>query len=454
MTDQEIETYIYRGRSLEELVPRIRTELGDDAVIVGRRETTVGGVGGFFARREIEVEVRPGADWERAADERAQAFAQQLAQAHERFEPPAAPVVRPATAPEIDALPGTADVTVDDLFPEPEPQATHRLAALFDAGRLPAEPAAPEDDDEPAAVEAQVEPELQEEEPEPELREEPEPEPEPVFVPAPLPELVVPALAPGTDGVALPPAAQVAVDGLVAHGLREGLAVAVAQEAVASLVPLLPDTELHVLVAEALVRRIPVAPLHRGAGALAFVGPGGTGKTRCVARLAAAHARTGRVPVTVVALHPTDGGAELRRLLAPYGVTLHAIESGAEGAATIAALRGDGLVLVDTPGVSPRAADELASLAAELRSLSPDEVHLTVSATIGPAAAQELVGGVRPLGVTALAVTHTDDTELLGTVVGLAMDAGLPLSYLTRGQAVDAGLRPAVARALAVELLP
>src|SRR4051794_17478947 len=104
MTDQETETYIYRGRSLEELVPRIRTELGEDAVIVGRRETTVGGVGGFSARREIEVEVRPGSDWERASDARAQVFAQQLADAHERLEP-RPPVARPMTAPEIDALP-------------------------------------------------------------------------------------------------------------------------------------------------------------------------------------------------------------------------------------------------------------------------------------------------------------------------------------------------------------
>src|SRR3954470_9853121 len=75
------ETYTYRGRSLDELVPRIRSELGDDAVIVARRETTSGGVGGFFAKREIEVEVRPG---ESAGPKVAAAFAAQLAEAQER----------------------------------------------------------------------------------------------------------------------------------------------------------------------------------------------------------------------------------------------------------------------------------------------------------------------------------------------------------------------------------
>ncbi|MDX8152831.1 hypothetical protein SK069_14615 [Patulibacter brassicae] len=50
----------YRGRSLEELLPRICEELGDDAVILRRREGLAGGVGGFFQQRYIEVEAAPG----------------------------------------------------------------------------------------------------------------------------------------------------------------------------------------------------------------------------------------------------------------------------------------------------------------------------------------------------------------------------------------------------------
>src|SRR5215213_246697 len=117
MAPEDQETFTYRGRSLEELVPRIRQELGDDAVIVARRETTSGGVGGFFAKREIEVEVRPG---ESAGPKVAAAFAAQLAEAQERQQTAGATggavgetgAVRPATAPEIDALPGSTNVTV------------------------------------------------------------------------------------------------------------------------------------------------------------------------------------------------------------------------------------------------------------------------------------------------------------------------------------------------------
>jgi flagellar biosynthesis protein FlhF len=565
MASEDQQTFTYRGRSLEELVPRIRQELGDDAVIVSRRETTSGGVGGFFAKREIEVEVRPGAS---AGPDVAAAFAAQLAEAQQRaggadlLQPPAG--VRPMTAPEIDALPGSADVTVDDLFPPAPPPQAQGLAALFNAGLSPAEPeaepAAPaqepepaarrevldddeweivygddDEDDEPEAFAPApvAQPPVVEDEPtgmfdylgatpddhaptaaapapsalptpgvpapsadgapliepfapaaEPladasEATPFPEPPaaaPEPVAVapPAveappvepvpfwdppvapsaePVPDPVVSAAAPAAP-LALPPAALLAAERLVARGLRQGLADAIAQDAMSGLAPLLPDADPKDLVTDALARRIPTHPLRSGPGVVGFVGPGGAGKTRCVARLAAAHARHGVLPVSVVALRSPDGGAELRRLLAPYGVELHAVESGAEGAARIAGPRGEGLVIVDTPGVSPRSTGELRALGAELDALAPDELHLVVSATIGPAAAGELVGGVRELGVGALVPTHTDETEMLGTVVGLAIDSGLPLSYLARGQAVEAGLRPASAAELARDLVP
>src|SRR5215471_11725056 len=49
-------TKTFRGRTLEELLPQIREQLGPDAVITHQREGLVGGVGGFFAKRCIEVE--------------------------------------------------------------------------------------------------------------------------------------------------------------------------------------------------------------------------------------------------------------------------------------------------------------------------------------------------------------------------------------------------------------
>lgn len=51
------ETRTYRGGSLEELLPQILAELGPEAVITKQREGVVGGLGGFFGKRCVEVEV-------------------------------------------------------------------------------------------------------------------------------------------------------------------------------------------------------------------------------------------------------------------------------------------------------------------------------------------------------------------------------------------------------------
>jgi flagellar biosynthesis GTPase FlhF len=59
MEDLDMDTTTYRGRSLEELLPQIRAELGPDAIVLRRREGLAGGVGGFFQRPFVEVEARP-----------------------------------------------------------------------------------------------------------------------------------------------------------------------------------------------------------------------------------------------------------------------------------------------------------------------------------------------------------------------------------------------------------
>src|SRR3954454_24285565 len=54
--DPDVKTF--RGRSLEEMLPQIREELGPDAIVLRRREGLAGGVGGFFQRPFVEVEAR------------------------------------------------------------------------------------------------------------------------------------------------------------------------------------------------------------------------------------------------------------------------------------------------------------------------------------------------------------------------------------------------------------
>src|SRR3954454_22162494 len=56
--DTTAETKTFRGRSLEMVLPQVRTELGPDAIVVRRREGLAGGVAGFFQRSYVEVDAR------------------------------------------------------------------------------------------------------------------------------------------------------------------------------------------------------------------------------------------------------------------------------------------------------------------------------------------------------------------------------------------------------------
>jgi flagellar biosynthesis GTPase FlhF len=220
--------------------------------------------------------------------------------------------------------------------------------------------------------------------------------------------------------------------------------------------PLATDPQMQPLLRDAIARRIPIATPRRGpdGGVVGFVGPGGSGKTRCVARMATAYATRSDRPVAVVTLRPKDGGAELQRLLAPIGVPIHAEDDAAAASARIDLLREHALVLLDTPALSPRAEAERRVLAAELRRLQADELHVCVPATVAPGAGRAIIAAARELGADAIAVTHADETDELGIAVELAIDTELPISFLGRGTSLEAGLRAAAADDLALALVP
>ena len=455
-------TRTYRGRSLEELLPRVRADLGPDAVILRQREGLTGGVAGFFQKQLVEIEAAGpealegasvsgggtatldltedtpalpeegyaggpppaphdayGAPGTVAAPSGA-GFLEQLAAAQE-----AARAFAPAPPPAMDA---------EDLFAGPVQQPVADAWEGWDAPYAP--PAAPR------AVRPQIAPSV------PAL-----PIPTPHERPA-QPEVLDRAPALRARPREWPAEAADLRDALVGHGLDVGLADAVVGETVTHLLPFSSAAQLENLVVDALATRIPVRPLTgTGGRVVAFVGPGGSGKTRCLARLAAAYAARSDLPVACVSLRPADGGSELAMLLGPAGVATHAVADAPAARVRIDALRGAALVLVDTPGVSPRAEAELRALQVDLDGLGVDEILLTVPATMGSGAARELVAGMQRLRPTGLALTHADETTHLGAAVGLAIQAALPMAYVARGTQISSGIRPADAEQLARALL-
>src|SRR3954471_10742766 len=173
----------FRGRSLEEVLPQIRAELGPDAIVLRRREG-IGGGGLFQKKKYIEIDARAAHADERQLEirsdrataeglaspavqalfEQATPFADALAAAARdprpldedtfsatipRPEPPAPPREEPLPPPRSAGLYGPQPnvAAIEDVAPEPEPPAV----APEPADCVIAEPEPePEPDPEPA----------------------------------------------------------------------------------------------------------------------------------------------------------------------------------------------------------------------------------------------------------------------------------------------------------------
>ena len=420
--DTTSETKTFRGRSLEEVLPQIRADLGADAIVVRRREGLAGGIGGFFQRSYVEVDARAAHDDEKPLETRNdRATAEGLSS-------PAIRALVDQAAPFADAL-ASAQGSVSERAHEVLMAAAQGAAGeVVPAGLYGPQPNR-------VAIEDAA----------------------PVYEPvAPPAEMIPPAVneflpEPAREGMGAerPNVADAHEERLVAAGLSAGLAKDIVAEAVAHGLPFAQPRGIKKLIRTTLARRMPVmADLGGEARTIAFVGAGGSGKTSATERLAAAYANVD-ADVVVVALRATDGGVGLSSRLEPLGVSVIAA-ADAEQAARRLARREATLTIVDAPAAGPADKAAVAQIAADLRTLGVNEIHLTLPATLSAAAADELASALAPLGITHIALTHADQTTRPGAPVELAVSGRRALSYVCSRDAIA----PVDPDELAKQLLP
>jgi flagellar biosynthesis GTPase FlhF len=460
----------YRGASLAEVAPLIRAELGDSAMILRQREGVTGGIAGFFAKRCVEIDVAlvappaagsgridisdgpavgPGAaPLATPARSLAEAPAQSPAEPAEPQAAPAAPaapapfqpLAPPPVPPGTPVQPTVAFPSLPDPFaapPAPAPLPTEEPAmrvtppsiaqaqSIEAALRLEQERAQHlHDATADAGIEAPFDPGQAG------VRPAPVPQHGPSFEEHLRTAGLIDPTGPPDPAHVLAPLHQA----LVRRGLPEQIASPIVDDTLCHRVALEPSTDVHDLLVAELARRIPTAPLVGRAGqAVAFVGSSGVGKTRAIARLAAAYGAAARIPVACVTLQDSGNDGLLAAALAPFGVAVHAAPDAPRALDRITALRRHSLVLVDTPGVSPGDRAAVDRLAATLQLLELDTVALCLPVTLAAPIARRVLRALRPLRPTALVATRADEVDLLGGVVAVAIDRRVPLAYISEG---------------------
>jgi flagellar biosynthesis GTPase FlhF len=482
-------TRTYRGRSVDELIPRIQRELGAEAIIVRRREGLTGGVLGFFQHAFVEIDAMPGGPGIDVYDEEV------IPPAPAPYPPPAAPAREQRTGLGERPMPGRPPPSARPA-PSAPPAAELRPTFAFRPAPerprppAPAPPPAPFYEREPSAPSARggsayvtahlaalaradrakigqrepIERRPANESPRdpvawtpdfPELipSEEPElfpPSVEQAAAPRPtVPERRV--VAPGSHARARAGVAK----SLLRYGISEELAMELIDGASAHALALAPHSGLAQAVRATLAQRIPVAPPLPTTGAvIVVVGAGGAGKTTCCATLLGAYRRSSSLPASCATITREPERGELRLILSPYVMR----PSPARSTRALRALRrarSDGLAVLDTPSVSPSDRTGVRELARLLAELKPERVVVALPATLGATAAAQLLQAFAPLGANALAVTHADETDQIGVAVEAACRFGLAPEYmLDHPRAGGWRLRQIDPTGLAEKLLP
>lgn len=127
----------YHGRTIEDLIGKIKDDLGPDAIIVHRREGLTGGVAGFFQRLYVEIDAIPGGPRIAAYDE------EPVAVRPRTLPPTSSPQAPPQyqRPPQQPALPGWSSQAPTPQAPiSRAPTSPGQPASLGPSGALP-EPA-------------------------------------------------------------------------------------------------------------------------------------------------------------------------------------------------------------------------------------------------------------------------------------------------------------------------
>jgi len=390
------ETKTYRGKTLDEVLPQIRAELGDDAIILRRREGIVGGIGGFFGRRCVEVDAIPSP----AAASRTVAL-------------PARTVFDAYDSHHDDAGDDAENPVIRTMLDQAHPFAQALQAAELRAeGPAPTATIAEAEDEDEGAEEFQA--------------------------------IEFPPIAGDGDWEA-------AAAHAVAAGLPAAVVEALARDARRAMQPFAQSTSPLDLLERALARQIKVEHSWKTKRrTIALVGAAGAGKTLTAAKLCHAYATGSTLAVRTLSLEPPADAYRLGALTEHLDIGVRVAQTPDAAARAAARMSGESLIVVDTPPVSATDPDGIADLAAMLEAVRPDETHLVVPAWADARATVALHEAITAhFPVTRITITRLDEVGSVAAAVGLSFTLKRPLAYVTDGRRAIGGLRPADAAELA-----
>ncbi len=253
--------------------------------------------------------------------------------------------------------------------------------------------------------------------------------------------------SPGVDWKAAQASARL-LSRLVSDGMDEALAYSLLRYASQQIEPDEADLsgllQSHLQTAlEKMVETAPImAPQRDAARAAIFIGPTGVGKTTTIAKLAAVFSlgEERRVQLLTLDTYRIAAAEQLKTYADIIGVPIQVLHTLEELDAAIRKSDGRDTVLIDTSGHSHKNVESYRPLADFLNNREDVEKHLVLSLTTKAEDLREIIEGFRVFDPDKLVFTKLDETSSFGAL-SEGILSGLPISYLTNGQAVPDDLQ-------------
>ena len=232
---------------------------------------------------------------------------------------------------------------------------------------------------------------------------------------------------------------------LARAGFSDGFVRELTDTALAHTLALAPRIGLVPAVRAALAQRIPPArPLPATGCSIVVVGAGGSGKTTCCAALLGAYRAHSTLPARFATLVRPESQTELQLMMSPQMLEPQPADSP-RARRELRSAGSDGVVVIDTPRLSPSEPGGIRELGRLLGELEPDRIVVALPVTLGAVAAEQLLASLEPIGPAALALTHADETDQLGVGIELACRFGLAPELMVE-HAAGRRLAPAAPR--------
>jgi len=178
---------------------------------------------------------------------------------------------------------------------------------------------------------------------------------------------------------------------------------------------------------------------------IAFVGPTGAGKTTTAVKTALHPDAFGDQRVGFITLDTYRAGAvaQLETYAGVAGIPLEVVYEPHDVAPAMSRLADRDVIIVDTPGRGPKAAD-VAEWKALLDAIGPDEIHLVVPATVRHDVAEAARDAMEH--ATHVVLTKLDEVPGETGVADLASALDLPVRWVADGQEIPTDLAAGVPR--------